>query len=312
MISRCYTTCVACNESQPKFMMSAQTTFPARTNARWLELFQEADEATFFAAWMQLLLERFPAISEAVLVIGPANIGPYRPVALWPQGQAPADVLVSSCEQVMSMRTPVTRNTASGQILAQPIARLQDNFGVIALSCNGKLPESFKEWLNWGIGWLLLRVSGRVDEATARLQERLMTALDLMLSTMEEVKWQAASQAAVTELAIRLGCDRVSVGFGNGQEVRFTALSHSADFSKRIDLVRVIEAAMNEAADQGEAIWYEYSNEAQEGESGSAIRITREHRHLAREYGNPLIYSVPFYVSDEAYGVFVFEWPAAT
>jgi RND family efflux transporter MFP subunit len=147
-----------------------------------------------------------------------------------------------------------------------------------------------------------------VDEANARLQERLMTALDLMLSTMSEGKWQSASQAAATELAIRLGCDRVSVGFGDGNGVRFTALSHSADFSKRIDLVRAIEAAMNEAADQGEALWHSPMEALHEGDATSKIRITREHQILAREYGNPLIYSVPFFVSNEAYGVFLFEW----
>lgn len=281
----------------------------AQSGKNWLNLLGETDEQEFFSNWLKLLLSRYPEITEAVLVLGPANIGPFRPVALWPQGQTPSDSLVGSAEQVMQMRSPLTRNTPAGNIHAQPVLRQQDLYGVCAVVARDKLPDGFREWLNWGIGWLLLRVSARVDEADARLKERMMTALELMLSTMEERQWQAASQAAVTELAIRLGCDRVSVGFGDGQSVHFTSLSHSADFSKRIDLVRVIEAAMNEASDQGEAIWYSSGSGEPDGEPVHAIRITRAHQNLAHDYGNPLIYSVPFFVSEEAYGVFLFEWP---
>lgn len=278
----------------------------------WLKIFDGDDEQAFVATWMQVLLAPYPTITEAVVVLGPANIGPFRPAALWPPGGSPTESLVNSCEQVMQMRTSMLRNTAAGQILAQPIARQHDVHGVFAVATNGPLPERFQEWLNWGIGWLLLRVSGRIDEASARLQERLMTALDLMLSTMEEFRWQAASQAAVTELAIRLGCDRVAVGFGNGRGIRFTALSHSADFAKRIDLVQVIETAMNEAADQGESIVYPPDAQPAADMPDKAIRITREHQHLVREYGNALAYSVPFFVSDQAYGVFLFEWTDAS
>lgn len=276
---------------------------------QWWQALEQTDSQAFFSLWVDVLRRRQPWIREAALVLGPANTGPFRPVCLLPAEQPPADALVEACEQVMQVRTVVQRSTAERTLLALPVQRSQDLYGVIALAGEGAPPAALREELKWGLGWLLLRLSARVDEASERLHERLLTALDLMLSALEELRWQAASQAAVTELAQRLGCDRVSVGFGDGRNIRFAALSHSADFSRHIDLVRQLEAAMNEAADQGEPI--EYSRDTAADAADSGLRINLAHRELALHQGNSLIRSVPFLVSERAYGVFLFEWQDA-
>ncbi|WP_284189151.1 hypothetical protein, partial [Zoogloea oryzae] len=97
----------------------------------------------------------------------------------------------------------------------------------------------------WGSGWLALRQGEAGQDERSALRERLMTALDLLMLTLGEGRADAACQAVATEAAVRLGCDRVAIGFARGKAtVRLAALSHTADFARKLDLVRALEAAM--------------------------------------------------------------------
>jgi hypothetical protein len=78
----------------------------------------------------------------------------------------------------------------------------------------------------------------------------LQQALKLLASAVEEPRFEAAAIALVTELADRLECDRVALGFRSRGRITVRALSHSAQFSKRMNLVRLIANAMDESIDQ--------------------------------------------------------------
>ena len=64
---------------------------------------------------------------------------------------------------------------------------------------------------------------------------------------LEHAAFHGAATSVATELATRLGCERVSIGLRHGSHVRVRALSHSAEFGKDTNLVRAIGAAMDEA-----------------------------------------------------------------
>ncbi len=56
---------------------------------------------------------------------------------------------------------------------------------------------------------------------------------------------------APNELARRLRCDRVSIGFGKAGQIVPLVLSHTASFDRRSDLVRTLGEAMDEVLDLG-------------------------------------------------------------
>jgi len=107
--------------------------------------------------------------------------------------------------------------------------------------------------LQWGSGWLEVFLRRHADKKEgARLQLKL--ALDLASSLLEHPGLKEGAAAFATELASRLGCDRVVIGILKGRRVKVCAVSHSAQFDRRSNLLRAVEDAMDEAIDQGEAV----------------------------------------------------------
>jgi RND family efflux transporter MFP subunit len=107
--------------------------------------------------------------------------------------------------------------------------------------------------LQWGSGWLevLLRRHADPMEA-ARL--RLKLALDLVSTLLGQAGLKDSASAFATELATRLGCDRVALGVLRGRRIKLCAVSHSAQFDERANLLRAVAAAMEEAVDQSEVV----------------------------------------------------------
>ncbi|ABK44678.1 GAF domain protein [Magnetococcus marinus MC-1] len=280
------------------------------TTDLWQQLHTTHDDAQFIEVWMHLLARQAGSVTQGVLVMGEANSGPFLPVAFWPPQKPCGAALAAACEQAMEMRLPLTRQSSAGGVLAVPIIQDMDLLGVVGLGFQQPaVPAQAKLWIQWGLGWLWSRGNhgAEAGSANSALNERLMRALNLMMSALEAEKAQDAYQITLTEAAVELGCDRVSLGFGKGGMVRFAALSHSADFSKKIDLVQDLEAAMNEAADQGLPVLYR-REKPQQLEQDESTTVVREHRALAQQHGNRVLFSVPFFVSEEQYGVFLYEW----
>lgn len=274
----------------------------------WQKIADTGDEASYPAAWLTRLVHAAGGVEAAVLVLGEANVGPFRPVALWPdEGSCPQELAVA-CERVMETRLALTARGERHLVVAQPVLHEGQLYGVLACAVDaGQGPGELKRCLDWSLGWLLLHIQRGLHGEPAALRERLLTTLDLSMLALGEQKAAAATQAVLTEMAVRLNCDRVSVGFAKGALVHFAALSHAADTARRVDLTHALEAAMNEAAEQGERILL---SEAVLRSTGDSPVICREHERLLRNFGTATVLSVPFAVDEEKHGVFVFEWAA--
>jgi multidrug resistance efflux pump len=154
--------------------------------------------------------------------------------------------------------------------------------------------------LDWGTGWLEVFAKRQMATAEPGTKERLQAVLDLMASTLGQDRFFGASGAFATSLATRLGCDRVSVGFMNRGRAQLRAMSHTAHFGQRADLVRGIEAAMDEAIDQQATV-------AVPASASDAPRITRAHEGLAARHGSGAICTVPLVDGDRMIGAMVLE-----
>jgi multidrug resistance efflux pump len=270
----------------------------------WRALQDAEASGDFFNAWLHCLISQFEGINQAVLIWAEeANTGPFRPAAFWPE-EAPASPEVAAlCERAIELRLPLSQS-AGVHAFAFPVMAGADLLGVVALSGTARLPDNLAVWLRWGSGWLIEHAGRAAQPVAGQAQENYILTLDLLTRILEGGSARDAAQAVVTEAAQRLGCERVSLGFGDIHGVRLFALSHSADFSRRIDLSSAIESAMDESADQGEPIRL-----GGEEDSATQLLMVREHRRLQRDYDAEALLSVPFKVGD-AVGVFLFEWAA--
>jgi RND family efflux transporter MFP subunit len=89
----------------------------------------------------------------------------------------------------------------------------------------------------------------------------------------------------------------------NGRHIEVAALSHSATFGQKTNLIRAVEAAMDEAADQLATTVYP-------PRKGGSFQVTRAHAELAAQHGDGAICTVPLTISEKVLGAVVLEMPA--
>ena len=104
--------------------------------------------------------------------------------------------------------------------------------------------------LHWGAAWLEVMLR-RADAAkSAEAYDRLRQVLDMVATAVEYREFRPAALAFVTRLAPVLECARVSLGFRKRKRARISALSHSAEFGKNMNVVRAIESAVRDITAQ--------------------------------------------------------------
>jgi len=123
--------------------------------------------------------------------------------------------------------------------------------------------------------------------------------LDVMVLLNEEKRYMAAAMTFCNEVASRYGCERVSLGWLEGDYVRLQAISHMERFEKKMDAVQSLEAAMEEAFDQDEEILWPRT------EMGGAV--IRNHESFAKEQGTTYLLSLPIRLDDLPVGVLICE-----
>src|SRR5664279_1334939 len=82
--------------------------------------------------------------------------------------------------------------------------------------------------LRWGIVWLeLLFGRQQIEQDTARLA-RTNFALRILSEAQQHPSFRTSTLAVANELASRLNCNCVSIGFCKGRSVRLVAMSNTA------------------------------------------------------------------------------------
>jgi multidrug resistance efflux pump len=131
----------------------------------------------------------------------------------------------------------------------------------------------------------------------------LRSALNLLAVVLAEDHLDPAAMALATELASVLDCDRVSIGFLEGKRIQIKAVSHSASFAEKMNLVRAISAAMEEAILIRREIIYPLP------QSKEPPALTRSHQELAALHGQTSILTLPIYDKDHYLGAITLERP---
>lgn len=270
----------------------------------WFRLLHEEADPVFFSAWFNLINDGLGGIQEGVLVLGPANTGPFEPRASWPYKTPCSEPLMAVAEQALELCRPVMQRAGARLLFALPIVRQNDLLGVLAISpLSPGLSIQQKNWMQWGLGWLLGHGVAQPGSGEGDLNERLLLLLELLMSSLDSDDLGHAAQTVLSQASVSLGCDRVSLGFAHKKGVRLFTLANVAEFSRRIDLVQDLEAAMEEAVDQGERISWPGAEDS--------LAVCDAHAALAERQGNHSLLSIPFIRDEDQYGVLTFEWAEA-
>lgn len=128
---------------------------------------------------------------------------------------------------------------------------------------------------------------------------RLKRAMETVSSMNRETRFKSAAMAFCNEVAAQWGCERVSLGFLQGRFIQVCAMSHTEDFSRKMEGIQAIEAAMEECLDQDVEVLYPAAEDA--------TYIVRAAASLASSKASLSVLSMPLRFAGKTLAVITLE-----
>lgn len=273
----------------------------------WAQFHEAGSAEAFVRAWLGLQCRNIPGALSSALVLGEPDVGPFTPVATWPREDDVSPGLMHAANEAVAKRQSVVVEAGQGgATLALPIMMEDRIYGTIAVTLGGGAglsPVEALRQLRWGSGWLEALLRRDQSATDAALRERTMKALDFVSVVLEKSRFSEAASALVTELAGRLGCEQVGLGLMRRRRCKVVALSHVSGFGTKMNLVRDLGLAMDEAMDQGDIVLYPAPDSWD-------YRVNRHHEELAHAHKVGSVLTIPLRVEEEPFGALTFERPA--
>jgi len=134
--------------------------------------------------------------------------------------------------------------------------------------------------------------------------QKIASVLDLVAQVSPEQAFLSSAIAFCNAMAGKHQCERVSLGWVEGDGIRLQAMSHTERFDRKMEAIRLLEAAMEEALDQNEIIVF-----PSEQDGGP---LTRDHAQYQKSEDLKHICSIPLHKGDDVVGVITLERMAGT
>ena len=277
--------------------------------AAWSRFTAPADADEFCASWLALLCARIDRCRAALLLVGEEEQGPYRVSAVWPDRRKDLQHLGPAGQRALTERAGVVVAAPAGapgsdalSQVAYPVEVSGRLWGAVVIelgpSAEAELQRALRS-IHWGIAWLVDHFRQRLLAEREATLARVDLLNDLMATALQHGQLEPSALAVVNQLAQRLQCDRVSMGLERNGHVTPLALSHTATFDARSDLVRWLGDAMDEVLDLGVPVRHPPTAADELG----AIA----HGEVARELKVEAICSVPLLHEGQTVGALVFE-----
>lgn len=299
-------------EDEAEALVSAVAeTDVTQEHSLWASFAEAATVEAFCRSWLALQCRMMGGVRAGMVLLGPADRGPFRPVAAWPEGRRNLKHLTKTAERTLAERRglvsrgePVEGEPQDGHYeIGYPIEVRGALHGAAVLEITPKSEaklQGMMRQLHWGAAWLELLFSREAVAAEKETRERIQAALDLVATSVGHDRFYASAMALVTALATNLSCDRVSLGFVKRGRARVVAVSHSAEFKEQTNLIRGLAEAMDEAIDQREMIVYPPP-------ADGASAVMQAHSAFAKEHGSAALLCVPLEAGGQAVGALLLE-----
>jgi len=266
---------------------------------------------SFAQSWLTLQCRMIAGVSRGIVALGVPDDGRFEPAARWPEDTDNTPALSAAAQLALTERRGIVQSQSaagnngaapSHDLVACPLLVGGRLFGVVAVEISSRpkpQQHAVLQLLQWGATWLEV-LHGQQTFAT---KDRVVVVLQLLATCLGHRRFQGAGTALATDIATRLSCERVSIGFVHGRHIRVQALSHSAQFAKQSNLIRAIGAAMDEAQDQRDVVVYPAA-------ASPTPQVTQAHAALSRQHGAGALCTLPLADDGEIIGAMTLERPA--
>jgi RND family efflux transporter MFP subunit len=252
--------------------------------------------------WLKLQCSMVAGVTRAAVLLG------SRPAAVWPEDAVVPVSMMAAAQSAALERRQVIDSLAMAvgasveqpcDVVACPIMVDDRLFGVVSFEMTARAEPKQRaalQVLAWGIAWLELLAKDWANTAAGRLG----IVVETIARAVSHDSFKASAISVVNELARKLDCERVTIGFRHGQEMQVTAISNTASLEERANLVRATAAAMNEAIDQDTRVLLPVP------EDDDRV-LVHAHKQLRAQFGAAAICTIPFSHNGELLGALTFE-----
>jgi biotin carboxyl carrier protein len=251
----------------------------------------------FSEKWLETLCSLLPDVHSAVFMVPEPGADQLHLLARWPTGLNEYRDFLDSVKYALKQRGEIClaeAHVADGQALdffAKPIYIRSSLAGVLAVKMK-HLPSSMHldifNSLKRSAKWL-----GLANQNKSESDEFYGSVVGVLASCFEQQGYQQGLMRMVAELTSEFACERVAFAEMRGHHCNVVALSNSADFDHRSNLVRRIADAMDESVEQDRAILYPDAN---------SKLIQRAHQKLVRKHDLDSVVTIPLVYSGKVFG----------
>lgn len=292
---------------------------PTGQAALWRALAEQGDIRKQGQSWVELM----HAQMDEHAGVQPLALFAFRydqpsrqltPIGSSPRNRVGSALTVEAAQAAVENGRPVAKGEMPGpdgpaanspMAAAAPLIVRDVPVGVVVIEMR-PVKQTDMRWamrrLQWGAAWLRDVLREEEHQKEEIRYSAAVEALNTIIVVAEREEFMAAASAAVTDLATRFECDRVSLGMRRFRRSRVRAISHQAQFSKRMELVGRLNAAMDEAIDQRAAVLWP-------DDDAEVVFATHAAAALARDHGAGHVYTVPLYSNGAFIGALTFERP---
>lgn len=268
----------------------------------WSILDQASDVVDAIDAWLRLQCAQLPAVRAGAVVVE-AEDG-ARLAAWWPKGEEADSLAEPLAAARQRLRGVLSEDRVEVGVfrIAFPVIVAGAAIGSAAVEVgplSSDRVQTAMRALQWGVAGLRERFVAERLAALSGRESIERGVLESIAAALEPEGLRPSARAVATDLAHRLGCERVGVGIVRKERCEVVAISHSASFGQDMNLVRLVAEAMDEAIDQQSAIVHPPPR--------GDRRASRAHKALAAAQGSGRILTVPLFVREHFVGALTLE-----
>ncbi len=251
----------------------------------------------FSQRWLETLCGLLPGAHSAVFMVPDEAQNQVHLLASWPQDLRQHQDFFAVVKYALKKRGEVClpkAHKADDRVLdyfAKPVYLQSQLAGVLAIKIEhlpaAKHPAVFRA-LKLGMRWLNLAGAEQPQQ-----DDFYSDVVGVLASCFEQASYQQGLMRLVAELTSQFDCERVACGEMRGHHCEVVALSNSAEFDQRANLVRNIADAMDEAVEQDSTILFP---------DGEKKLIQRAHQELGRRFGAGSIATIPLVSERRIFG----------
>ena len=251
----------------------------------------------FSQQWLEIVCSLLPDAQSAMFMMPDRRSNQLRTLAKWPSNLKISSSYTSVVKYALKKRQQICFPKAikSGQesfdVFALPIFIQSKLLGILIVKMKHQPEARHKAIFNSlkrSTKWLSL-----ASPSQTQSDDFYSRVVALLASCFEQTSYQQGLISMVTELTRTFNCERVAFAEHKGHYSRVVALSNSASFDERSNLIQKIAEAMDESIEQDNAVLFPDPN---------TKLIQRAHQELARKFGIGSIFTLPLIHDNKIFG----------